>query len=69
MALYSIHAQITAVEAAVKANPTAGALVAALATLVALRCAQPALEQDDWTHLGYEENQDRLTRAMEGLIP
>jgi hypothetical protein len=69
MALYPIHAQIAAVEAAVKANPTAGALVAALATLVALRCAAPALECDEWTHLGYEENRDSLTRAMEGLMP
>ncbi|SMH62557.1 hypothetical protein [Azospirillum agricola] len=77
MAAYPLHLQVAAVEAAAKADPSNGALITAAATLreVAVACAPTKhtysdcptchnnWQVDAWPH------DDRLTRAMEGLMP
>ncbi len=77
MALHPIHAQIAAVETAAKDDPGNGALAHAALTLraVSIACA-PGNHADDWSwacgaDLDVEAwpVDDRLTRAMEGLMP
>lgn len=77
MALHSIHAQIAAIEAAAKASPENGALVAAAKTLreVVVACAPGWRIEScpccgtNWHVEAWRPPTDRLTRAMEGLMP
>ncbi|RJF84851.1 hypothetical protein D3877_10255 [Azospirillum cavernae] len=77
MTLYPIHAQIAAVEAAAKADPTNRALAQAALTLgaVSVACGGPIKDVDQCPCCGsvWEVDawpvDDRLTRAMEGLMP
>ncbi len=78
MALHSIHTQIAAVEAAAKADPTNPALTQAALTLraVSVACTPGNHVWNDCPCCGNNwqvddawPRDDRLTRAMEGLMP